>query len=81
MKYEKIYIIILLLLTISCSKKQSSEEDTNNSMKSDSLTLSKKKDIKDFWAYYRQATKSRIAGSWQEAVEGYIKALELNRDH
>ena len=81
MKRSRFLVVILLLLTIACSSGPSSESQREPDKQVDSLSVAKKKTIKDFWTFYRQATKDRIAGSWQEAVDGYAKALELNNDH
>lgn len=40
-----------------------------------------KEKILSFWEFYRQATKSRIAGDWNSAIDSYRKALEINPDH
>ena len=81
MKRSRFLVVILLLLTIACSSGPSSESQREPDKKVDSLSVATKKSIKDFWTFYRQATKDRIAGSWQEAVDGYAKALELNNAH
>ena len=73
--------ILLCFLVVSCSKIPSAESDSAVTNKTDSLTLAKNKGIQNFWTAYRQATKNRIAGSWQEAINGYTIALELNNRH
>ncbi len=72
---------ISILLGISCSRGPSSEAESSVAGSSDSLTLSEKEEIQTFWTHYRQATKDRIAGSWQEAAAGYTRAIELNDRH
>ena len=70
-----------ILLAVNCSKVPSAESDIVESDKTDSLTQAKNKEIQDFWTAYRQATKNRFAGSWQEAIDGYTAALEINNLH
>jgi len=40
-----------------------------------------KERIRNFWEYYRQATKHRIAGNRELAIAEYKNALEINSQH
>lgn len=81
MRVKWLYGVISLLFVVGCLKQSPTENERNDTHKSNSLTIAKKKEIQDFWTHYRQATKKRIAGSWQEAANGYSDALELNANH
>lgn len=79
-------IILLLetfvvLVVVSCSNVPPTELDSSTTNVTDSLTLSKNKGIKNFWIVYRKATKNRVERLWQNAIEDYISALELNSTH
>ena len=76
-----LYGVLVLLLVWGCSKPSPGETEKSAAERPDSLTVVKKKKIRDFWAHYRQATKLRIAGSWQEAANEYSAALVLNAGH
>lgn len=73
--------LLLLVIAVGCSKRSHDNSTTISLTQSDSLSISKKKEIQDFWSIYRQATKDRIEKSWQKAVVGYSKALEINNTH
>jgi tetratricopeptide (TPR) repeat protein len=81
MKWIRFLIVISMLVAVSCSRVPSDESESTTTNKTDSLTLAKNKDIKDFWSAYRQATKNRFAGLWQAAIDGYTVALEINGEH
>lgn len=81
MKWIRFLIIISMLVAVSCSKAPSDESESTTTKKTDSLTLAKNKDIKNFWSVYREATKNRIAGLWHAAIDGYTMALEINGEH
>lgn len=72
-----VFVMVFLLLTY-LKNKSSVENDTTEKPQKD---LADKKQIRDFWQYYRQATQYRIAGDWQNAVSGYTKALQINDKH
>ena len=74
-------VFFSILLAVSCSKVPSAESDNPAPDKTDSLTQVKNKGIQNFWTAYRQATKNRFAGLWQEAIDGYTTALEINNLH
>ena len=81
MRWLLLLSFFAILLTVSCSKVPSAESDSTEPDKTDSLKQAKNKEIQNFWTAYRQATKNRIAGSWQEAINGYTAALEINNLH
>jgi tetratricopeptide (TPR) repeat protein len=81
MKRIRFLIVISMLVAVSCSRVPSDESESTTTSKTDSMTLVKNKDIKNFWGVYRQATKNRIAGLWQAAIDGYTMALEINGEH
>ncbi len=71
------FVILFILLTY-LKNKPSAENDTSEKPQKD---LADKKQIRDFWQYYRQATQYRIAGDWQNAASDYMKALQINDRH
>ncbi len=71
------FVILFILLTY-LKNKPSAENDTSEKPQKD---LADKKQIRDFWQYYRQATQYRIAGDWQNAASDYKKALQINDRH
>lgn len=81
MKWRMIFGVTLMLLAVGCAKVPSAETDSITTNKTDTLSLAKNREIKNFWTVYRQATKNRIAGLWQEAIMGYTLALEINNQH
>ncbi len=81
---KKLYLIViaafvmLFILLTYLKNKPSAENDTSEKPQKD---LADKKQIRDFWQYYRQATQYRIAGDWQNAASDYKKALQINDRH
>jgi tetratricopeptide (TPR) repeat protein len=73
--------VFAILVAVSCTKVPSADNETTVINNTDSLALAKKKDIQIFWTLYRQATKNRFAGLWQEAIDGYTMALKINNQH
>jgi tetratricopeptide (TPR) repeat protein len=81
MNIHWLFGILSLVLATGCSNQPAKENENKEHLETDSLTAAKKQKIQDFWTYYRLATRKRIAGSWQEAIEGYSAALKLKADH
>ena len=81
MKLIPFFLFFSLLVALSCTKVPSADTENPSTNKTDSLTLIKNRDIQTFWTTYRQATKDRFDGLWQEAINGYIAALEINNTH
>lgn len=73
--------VFAILVAVSCTKVPSADNETTVIDNTDSLALAKNKDIQNFWTLYRQATKNRFAGLWQEAIDGYTMALKINNQH
>jgi tetratricopeptide (TPR) repeat protein len=73
--------VFAILVAVSCTKVPSADNETTVINNTDSLALAKNKDIQNFWTLYRQATKNRFAGLWQEAIDGYTMALKINNQH
>lgn len=81
MKWRMIFGVTLMLLAVGCGKVPSAETDSISANKTDTLSLAKNREIKNFWTLYRQATKNRFTGLWQKAIDGYTLALEINNQH
>ena len=71
-------IVAFVIITVSNSKKNGNQGivDVKNTI--DSL---QRKELNDFWNLYRQATSLRIDGKWEEAIEYYQRALQINNEH
>lgn len=81
MKWLMFFGVTSVLLAVSCSNVPPAESDGEATDKTDTLKTAKNKEIQNFWTVYRQATKNRFAGLWQEAIDGYTVALEINSSH
>lgn len=46
-----------------------------------SISEERKAGIRDFWAVYRQARSFKLQGIWEQAIESYQRALELDSRH
>jgi tetratricopeptide (TPR) repeat protein len=75
----RIICIIGLLFSIACNPK--TRETENTSPAGQSETNIDKTKIKAFWDAYRTAQDYRNEGSFSEAREYYLKALEIDPDH
>lgn len=73
-----ISIIVLLFLYITYSKFIVQDEVVGDSSE---IEAKDKKQNKEFWEYYRLATKNRIVGEWEKGTVNYLKALDIKPDH
>lgn len=71
-------VVVLIFLFITYSKLGLTEKVLDEKI---IAVVTDKEKILSFWEFYRQATKSRIAGDWNSAIDSYRKALEINPDH
>lgn len=72
-------VVLVLFLIIAFFKIRTSKvSDESHSVK---ISVEERNKIQQFWEFYRQATKARIAGRAQEAITAYRRAYELNDEH
>ncbi len=70
-------IVLFVLITVFKSSSGVEQAAQNYSEKS----LAEKGNIQKFWQEYRMATRFRIDGKIEKAVEKYQSALALKGDH
>jgi tetratricopeptide (TPR) repeat protein len=80
---KKIFIVALasfaaLFIIITLIKNKPAVETQEAAS---SYSAEEKERVIKFWDTYREATDLRLQGQWEQAAEGYKRALELNDKH
>lgn len=75
------FIQLALAITLLATGCGAEDQAARNPVDDDPAALAERQRIKDFWATFREATQLRLDGKFEQALDTYERALEMDPTH